>query len=259
MAKKNKNEAEQTEKSGGFLSGVIVFLIILIWIAIFVLLIKLDVGGLGNNILRPILKDVPIVNMILPPVSDEQIAFENSLAYSDILEANNRIKELEILLDELKEENADLVEENEDLTATVEKLKHYEDEMEAFEERVQAFDKEVVFNDKAPSVEEYIKWYESMYPENAERIYEMAIQTEAYDLTIQQKAGYYEKMKAADAAAILEIMSAADIDYVCDMLYCMKTQSVSDILSKMTELGAAKITKRMAELDAAKFDDWVTE
>ena len=259
MAKKNKNGAEQAEKSGGFLSGVIVFLIILIWVAIFILLIKLDVGGLGNNILRPILKDVPVVNMILPPVSDEQIAFENSLAYSDILEANNRIKELEILLDEIEEENADLVEENEDLTATVEKLKHYEDEMEAFEERVQAFDEEVVFNDKAPSVEEYIKWYESMYPENAERIYEMAIQTEAYDLTIQQKAGYYEKMKAADAAAVLEIMSAADIDYVCDMLYCMKTQSVSDILSKMTELGAAKITKRMAELDAAKFDDWVTE
>ena len=252
MAKKKNRNTAPKENSGGFLSGVIVFLIILIWIAIFILLIKLDVGGLGNNILRPVLKDVPIVNMILPPVSDEQIAFENSLAYSDILEANNRIKELEILLDEIEEEN-------EDLTATVNKLKHYEDEMEAFEERVFEFDENVVFNDKAPSVEEYIKWYESMYPENAERIYEMAIQTEAYDLTIQQKASYYEKMKAADAAAILEIMSAADIDYVCEMLYCMKTQSVSDIFSNMTELGAAKITKRMTELDKARFDDWVTE
>ena len=259
MAKKRKNASESKESSGALLSGIIVFLIILIWLAIFVLLIKLDVGGLGSNILRPVLKDVPGINKILPTVSDEQIALENSLAYSNIVEANNRIKELELLLDEKEEEMADVEEENTDLTETVERLKHFEAEMEAFEERVLAFDEQVVFAENAPAIEEYIKWYESMYPENAEKLYEMAIQTEVYSATIKQKADYYEKMKAADAAAVLEIMTAADIDYVCKMLYCMKTQSVSDILSQMTELGAAKITKRMAELDMERFDDWVTE
>lgn len=260
MARRREEEnGEEKEKSGGILTVFIVLLIILIWIAIFALLIKLDVGGLGSNILRPVLKDIPVINKILPAVSDEQLAFENNLAYSDIIEANNYIKQLELLADKQSVEISDLKEENAALRAEAARLRVYEEAMKDFEERVLAFDREVVFAENAPSLDEYIKWYEGMYPENAERIYETVIQKVAYSETVRQKAEYYEKMKAADAASILEIMSAADIDYVCQMLYCMKAQSVSDILSKMTELGAAKITKRMAELDAARYEEWVTQ
>lgn len=36
------------------------------WIGIVCVVIKLDVGGFGSNVLRPLLKDVPVVNKILP-------------------------------------------------------------------------------------------------------------------------------------------------------------------------------------------------
>ncbi len=258
MARRNKenNEAEE-KRGGGFLTAIIVLVIILIWVAIFALLINLDVGGIGTT-LRPMLKDVPIVNKILPKVSDEELAWENDLAYKDIIEANRRIKELEILVDKLTIEGEDKDEEIAALTAQVNRLKELEKEMADFEDRKYEFDKYVVFAENAPSVDEYVKWYESISPENAERIYEIAIQKEAYSATIREKAAYYEKMKAAAAAEVFENMTA-DLEYVCKLLYCMKTDSVSDILSKLDPLFAAKLTRKMKEMDEARFDDWVLE
>ncbi len=258
MARKNKENKENDEKKGGgFLVFFIVLLIIVIWIAIFALLINLDVGGIGTT-LRPMLKDIPVINKILPPVSDEKLAWENDLAYKDIIEANQRIKELEILVDKLTIEGEDKDDEIAALTSQVNRLRELEQKMAEFEDRVYEFDKKIVFGENAPSVDEYIAWYETISPENAERIYEMAIQKEAYSATIRDKANYYEKMKASSAAKVFENMTA-DLEYVCKLLYCMKPQSVSNILSNMDPLYAAKLTRKMKEMDEARFDDWVTE
>ena len=257
MAKKDRDNAEQDEKKGGLLTVIIVLVIIAIWIAIFALLVHLDVGGLGTS-LRPMLKDIPVINKILPPVSDEELAWENDLAYKDIVEANQRIKELEILVDKLTIEGEDKDEEIAALTAQVNRLKELEKQMADFEDRVYEFDKKIVFAENAPSIDEYIKWYETISPENAERIYEIVIQKEAYNATIKEKANYYEKMKASAAADVFENMTA-DLEYVCKLLYCMKVQSVSDILAQMDPLFAAKITRKMKEMDEARFDDWVLQ
>lgn len=258
MARRNReNGGTDEKKGGGALTALVVALIIVIWIAIFALLINLDVGGIGTT-LRPMLKDIPLVNKILPPVSDEELAWENDLAYKDIIEANQRIKELEILVDKLTIEGEDKDDEIAALTAQVNRLKDVEKKMAEFEDRVYEFDKKIVFGEHAPSVEEYIEWYETISPENAERIYEMAIQKEAYNATIREKAEYYEKMKASAAAEVFENMTA-DLEYVCKMLYCMKTNSVSDILASMDPLYAAKVTRKMKEMDEARFDDWVLE
>ena len=257
MARKDRRTGNEEEKKGGFLTVFIVLLIIVIWIAIFALLINLDVGGLGTS-LRPVLKDVPVINKILPVVSDEEIAWENDLAYKDIVEANQRIKELEILVDKLTIEGEDKDDEIIALTSQVNRLKELEKKMADFENRVYEFDKKVVFGEYAPSIDEYIKWYETISPENAERIYEMAIQKEAYNITIREKAEYYEKMKVSAAADIFENMTA-DLEYVCKLLYCMKPKSVSDLLAAMDPLYAAKITRKMKEMDEERFDDWVLE
>ena len=257
MAKRNRDNGNNEEKKGGLLTVFIVLLIIIIWIAIFALLINLDVGGIGTT-LRPMLKDIPVVNKILPAVSDEELAWENDLAYKDIVEANQRIKELEILVDKLTIESEDKDDEIAALVAQVNRLKEIEKEMADFEDRVYEFDRQIVFGENAPSIEEYIKWYETISPENAERIYEMAIQKEAYNATIREKANYYEKMKASSAADVFENMTA-DLEYVCKLLYCMKVQSVSDILSSMDPLYAAKVTRKMKEMDEERFDDWVLQ
>ena len=108
---KEEEFAERTaeingDNAGGFATLVITFLIIIIWLAIMALLIKLDVGHFGSEILAPLLKDIPYVNLILPEGSVQKSApSESQVDYSaagssasgieSIEEANAYIKRLE--------------------------------------------------------------------------------------------------------------------------------------------------------------------
>ena len=109
MAKKDKIEnLDKGERAGGkILTVLIIFLIVLIWLAILALLIKFDVGGIGNEVLRPVLKDIPVINRILPDVSEEQEAYENAYPYKNLGEAVEYIKKLEEQVDKYREENSD--------------------------------------------------------------------------------------------------------------------------------------------------------
>lgn len=75
MAKKDKNKENKvsTDESTGskIVTVLIVLVIVVIWLAIFGVLIKLDVGNFGSEVLYPVLKDVPVVNMILAGTATE--------------------------------------------------------------------------------------------------------------------------------------------------------------------------------------------
>ena len=99
MAKKDDKKIkgiDQPESAGSKLvTALIALIIIIIWLVVFAFLIKLDVGGIGSNVLYPVLKDVPLVNKILPSVSEEQQAEEGNYKYTTLKSANARIEELE--------------------------------------------------------------------------------------------------------------------------------------------------------------------
>lgn len=254
MAKKNKElDNTENEKSGGskIIAAVIVIFIVLVWLAVFAVLIKLDVGGFGNSILRPLLKDVPIVNKILPDVSEEQVAYENDYPYSTLGEAIDRIKELEAINDSLTKDQSSDADKVKKLQDEVDRLKVFEDNQKAFEERVKEFDENVVFADQAPDIEEYKKYYESIDPTHAEEIYRQVIEQMQYDESIKEKADIYRKMKPAEAAAVLQTMTA-DIDLVSEMLLAMRPSESSLILAEMDPTVAAKITKKMFDMDAER-------
>lgn len=254
MPKRNKEiDNNENEKRAGskIIAAVIVLGIVLIWLAVFAVLIKLDFGGFGNSILRPLLKDVPIVNMILPNVPEEQVAYENDYPYNSLGEAIDRIKELEVINDTLtKNQSSDAVKVKE-LQAEVDRLKVFEEYQKTFEERVKEFDEKVVFAEQAPDISEYKKYYESIDPTHAEEIYRQVIEQMQYDESIKEKADIYRKMKPAEAAAVLQTMTA-DIDLVSEMLRAMRPSESSSILAKMTPTAAAKITKKMFDMDAEK-------
>ena len=249
MAKKDKvQDLDKEERGGGkILTALIVFLIVLIWLAILALLIKFDVGGLGSEVLRPVLKDIPVINRILPEVSEEQLAYENAYPYKTLDEAVEYIKELETEADKLRKENSDYASRQAEMQKEIDSLRHYEEEQEAFAKLREEFDREVVYNDKAPSAEEYLKWYEAMYPNNAAKIYEELMAKKIRETSIQEQADYLAGIDAGDAADILSEMPS-DIDLICKLLSCMKKKQVSDILAEMEPLFAARIVNRMVEL-----------
>ena len=81
MAKKKNDDITIAEEGKGnkLVSVLIVLAIVIIWIVILCVVSKLDVGGFGSKVLRPILKDVPVVNKILPAATDDEMASDNNI------------------------------------------------------------------------------------------------------------------------------------------------------------------------------------
>ena len=248
---KDKDNSEKN-KDGGVGSKIatffIIILIVFVWFATLAMLIKFDVGGLGT-FARDYIEDVPYLNLILPELSDEEIAYREQYPYKNIEEANEYIKELEELVDKYVEENNDYASRQAELQSEVDSLKHFEEEYETYLKQREEFDNEIVFNDKAPTAAEYIEWFETMYPENASRIYEQLKSEQEANEVVQTIANDLAKMKAKDAATILEEYTS-DVDFVCEILDCLKTQQVSDILTQFAKddsLFAARVVYRMKQ------------
>ena len=133
-AKKRAKELEDQEREldeqiDGTNAPVVVvtIFIIAIWLGILCLLVKMDVGGFGSNVLTPILKDVPVINKILPSETTTETTKEKSYGgYSSIKEAVEQITELEKQLDQAQNTNTTYSEQIEALKAEVQRLQTFE-------------------------------------------------------------------------------------------------------------------------------------
>lgn len=247
MARRYK--ADGMEKEGGkWLTVLIALLIAIIWFTIFGLLIKFDVGGFGSGVLRPIIKDIPLINRILPDISEEQLAIEKDYAYSSLAEAVAKIKELETTIEDMEIKDTEDSTKRADLLAELDRLKVFEEKQSAFEEKEKEFDKKVVFAEAAPTIEEYKSFYESINPTNAELIYRQVVEQLQYSKAIQEKADLYRNMDPEAAARILETMTA-DVESVAKILLAMKPKESAAIMAEMDHVLAAKITKKMLDMD----------
>ncbi len=238
---KDNNDYDEDEKKGGKATGIIAALIVLIWIVIFALLIKLDVGGFGSTVMYPVLKDVPLLNKILPAGVGQEILSNSGEAYTSLEQAVDSINELESKL-KMYETNAnDNAITISTLRAELERLKTYEENQKNFEQLKKKFDEEVVFTANAPDISEYREWYEQMDPDNAALIYQQVVEQMAVDEVIQDLAKTYSSMKPAAAARIFEEMTG-DMEKIAKILSCMKTSEAADILAAMDSTLAAKLT-----------------
>lgn len=245
MAKKKKEES-----SGKFGSFLIILLFLLIWVSVLALLVKLDVGGLGTT-LRPYIKNIPVVNLMLPRVSDEQIQWEENYPYKNMDEAMRELDTLKQQVEMLTKENTAQAIEITQLKSENTRLKFFEDDVTAFEDRVQRFEQYVVFNDKAPDVTAYREFYESIEPENAAQLYQAVVELIQYDEGIIKQAELFANMKPGQAAEALQEMTA-DIEFITKVLLAMKKDNATEIMNKMDALFVAKVMQRMTDLNNEK-------
>ena len=177
-AKKRAKEIEAQEaelsaddESGGFFTVIATIGIILVWVAILCVVIKLDVGGFGSKVLTPLLKDVPVVNLILPNSPDSgNISTENG-GYTNLNDATEQIKNLELQLQQAQTDNLKLQEDVANLKAENARLQEFEDKQVEFQRIKNEFYEEVVYAENGPGAEAYQKYYESMDPTTAEYLY----------------------------------------------------------------------------------------
>lgn len=247
-AKELAEQEEQYEDGPGGSGPVLLvtLIIVVVWLAILALLIKLDVGGFGSGVLRPVLQNVPVINKILP---SEKMANPGSgedeyYGYTDLKDAVEQIKRLELELENVQTARQQEKENIDELRAEIERLKTFENNQVAFEKIKNEFYNEVIYADKGPGADEYIKYYEAMDPATAAQLYQQTIQKQQTDSEVKDYAAAYAAMKPKEAAAIFESMQD-DLDLAARILNEMGSDDRGKILGVMDPEVAARLTKIM--------------
>ena len=235
-------EDDDPGKGSKFLLFLVAVVLIALWLLLFALLIKWDVGGFGSSVLYPIFKDVPYVKEILPEVKDPDE--DDPYAFKTMEEAVERIKELERQIEAIGDasgEDKDLIAA---LSEEVARLKVFEQQQADFEKTREKFYKEVVFSDQAPDIEEYRYFYEQIEPENAAALYKQVVRKIQEDEEIADYVKAYSTMKPKNAAAIMEQMTD-DLKLVAKILKNMNAEARGAILAAMDSKIAADLTELM--------------
>lgn len=215
MAKKKKIDEENTPKSSKPIVMFSLVLALAIAIGIWGYLIKTNkFFGLGE-MLRPHLKEIPIVCRILP---DLPTGTEPDLMARDVI--NEKYTEL-------LNENVELHKKIANLETDVTTLKAVEEKYEILVKDLEKVSKELTGlkqeNDKTLAKEK----------EEAEKINNLV--------------KIYESMEVSNAADILEDIGELNISLVIEICRAMKTATFSEILQEMDVEFAAILSERMAE------------
>lgn len=244
---KQEEALEDDGESGGIATFGATLLVVALWIAVICVIIKLDVGGFGSTVLTPILKDVPVVNRILPGNSlTETTDGESYGGYTSLKDAVDQIKALELELERIQNASSGKDEEITALKAEVVRLKEFEAKTEEFNRIRNEFYEEVIYAEKGPGAEEYRKYYEEMDPTTAEYLYKQVVTQLEESKEIQDYAQAYSSasMKPKQAAAIFESMTD-NLNLAARILKTMSAEDRGAILGVMDPDVAAKLTKIM--------------
>ena len=233
------------EESNGLVTFGATILIVVLWLAVICVVIKLDVGGFGSRVLTPVLKDVPVLNRILPGQAVTETTDPDSYGgYTSLEDAVAQIRSLELQLEQAQNESQSKDEELESLRSEVLRLQEFEQRQVEFQRIQPQFSEEVVYADNGPGAEEYQKYYESMDPATAEYIYRQVVTQLEESQEVQDYAEAYSQMKPKEAAGIFEAMTD-DLDLAARILGVMSAEDRGNILGQMDPDVAARLTKIM--------------
>ncbi len=242
---KQEEELESDEDTGGFVTFIATVFIVILWLAVIVVIIKLDVGGFGSSVLTPILKDVPVLNKILPNSAVSETLDPSMYGgYTNLQDAVNRIYSLETELESIKGASTNKDERIAALEAEVTRLSEFETMQVDFQRIRNEFYEEVIYAENGPGADEYIRYYESMDPATAEFLYKQVVEERQITQEIQDYVNAYSNMKPKEAAALFEQMTDTEgIQLAARILGAMNPEDRAKIFDAMDKEVAARITK----------------
>ena len=244
-----KQEEALGEGDGNTMVTVLATLfIVVLWLAVIGVVIKMDIGGFGSSVMTPILKDVPVLNMILPGKTagstDPGTSEGGYGGYSSIEEAVEAIRRLELEIDRIQTASNAKDSDMEKMKSEIERLREFEEKQVEFQRIMTEFYEEVVYSEKGPGAEEYRKFYEGMNPAVAEYLYKQVIVQEQEDKKFQAFAQTFAEMKPKEAAAAFEKMTD-NLDRVARILNALGVEERAKILDAMDKELVARLAKMM--------------
>lgn len=238
-------EAELDEEAGGLPVFFVTLIIVIIWVAILCVLIKLDVGSFGSRVLAPVIKDVPVLNKILPTESVVTTDDEESYGgYTSLRDAVDYITELELELERAQSLSGVDSQRIDELEEEVDRLRTFENMQVDFDRIRTEFYEEVIYAEKGPGAEEYRKYYEEIDPTYAEYLYKQVVEQAQVDAALKDYAQPFADMEPAAAAKILENMTG-DPELAAKILMQLTPAARGQVLAAMDAEFAARLTRIM--------------
>ena len=216
------------------------YILIIVMIAVVALLIafiKLDIGKIASKYIAPKIENIPIINKTLPKESVKGLYDDHSKA-----QLINLLTGSETQLEEAEDALKDQINITLALEKQIESLEVFEKEHLKFREEKQLFDDAIA----AAGQDEFIRFYEEMYPENAQNIYSDIVKVQQMTKEERKHASLISEMDAIRAAKVLENLFQTDMDIILSILSNMETESASAILEEMDSQIASTVVKQLA-------------
>ncbi len=206
-------------------------------VALIIAILGFNFLDIRDKYLRQYIEQIPVVGSFLPEPSDssleynktkEEVQAENQAYISEIADLTAEIDKLQTMLNSSNEE--------------VDRLKEFEAGYLQFLDEKAAFDETVATTDP----EAFMKYYEAMYAENAERIYTDLKGIEIDKEQFNDYIATFSSMEPSSVASILEEMMVTDIDLVVSILDEVSSDFAGEVLAAMAPDKAATVAKLLA-------------
>jgi flagellar motility protein MotE (MotC chaperone) len=201
---------------------------------------KFDVG----EILRPSLKNIPVVKMILPanPNAIDLTTLSQDELIAMINDQENKINVLN--------KNVSDLQKYKDMKNAVDaqKIENDTNKQAVAQERTQLQADKLKFATEVTKLDSagFMQYYEKFDSGTAQKIYEKLVKQTQKNQKITNYISSFESMDSASAAKILEQMGAQNLDLVANIMNQMRKELTPEILSNMTPAFAATLADRMA-------------
>jgi len=251
---KPRDGKEKKKSSGLFTFLFPILLATTIIFGVWAYFIKSNKFGLGEKY-RNSLKNVPIVNMVLPPNPDPEAA-----EYMSDDQIVQKYEEFRIKNKEYKKQ----IEEQKKTISELQKYKDNEKAMRSTNQTERSFveeEKKKIANERKQLQSDKLKfaidikntdkkgfteYFEKMDKDTAAKVYEKVLKENKVSADVANYVKTFELMEPASAASVLESMGVSNLDLVANIIKLMKKQSASEIMANMDPVFAANLSDRIA-------------
>lgn len=248
--KKKKGDIEEgteKKKKGGALKVIILLVLFATIIGIAIAILFFNAFNIREKYLRSTIDKIPVVKNIIPSAQTDETSTKQDDAVS-LQQAQARIADLENQLSTKDTTIDSLTKDNDTLRLENERLKEIEEQQVQFKADKEEFDRMIAENDPAA----YSAFYESISPENAERLYQSTKATSERTKELKNYTNTFSDIDPDAGAGIIEEMVGTDMNLAALILENIDSDQRASILAAMDATKAASVVKYMAPNNAIR-------
>jgi flagellar motility protein MotE (MotC chaperone) len=237
---KNKDKKGKKKKKGGF--PVVAVIALLLIIGSIVALLFFNVFGFRENYVMPYLRNAPLIGPLFPaPPEGEEGGDAGKYANTSREELISMITALEYQVQTMEKNEAATRDQIAKLNETINYLRGFESQIEAYRQIKAEFDQMIALGDP----EAYKNFFESISPENADRLYQEVLKHVQYDDEFKKYASAFAMMDAGEAATALTNLLTTNSTLLVKILWAINTESRAEIFNEMEPNNVSRIARLM--------------